>query len=79
MKNFARWKVMFLGQTEIEDAEQFMVDIPEEASRDTVIAKLVLEYGVLVSDGDRLGFQEDWPPDIQGEFDSRDPTLDLKW
>ena len=79
MKNFARWKVMFLGQTEIADAEQFMVDIPEEASRDTVIAKLVLEYGVLVSDGDRLGFQEDWPPDIQGEFDSRDPTLDLKW
>jgi len=49
----------------------FIVDIPEEATWDDVVAKWVLKCGVRVDDKtDGIGFEENWPLDVLGQFNA---------
>jgi hypothetical protein len=73
MKNFCHWTCTpnFPG---LEDAEHFIVDIPEETSLEDVKAKLALVCGITPDKTDVLSFQEKWPRAIQQQFDSGDGT-----
>jgi hypothetical protein len=88
MKKFAHWTntaIVLKGgdgqKTLLEDAEQFMVDIPDATSREDVICKLALEYGTTINDADGLEFQEEWPREIQKQFDSLEANSEmiLRW
>jgi len=76
--NFARWTSIppNLG---LEDAEQFIVDIPEGTSREDVIATLALVCGVAIEETDGLDFQEKWPRAIRQQFAALDAHSDVRW
>ncbi len=59
------------------DATLFIVDIPEGTPRDEVIKKLMDVCGVGIEETDGLGFQEEWPREIQRQFDSLDADSDI--
>jgi hypothetical protein len=62
----------------LEDAEQFLVKIPEGKSRTDAIEKL-LANGVSVAETDGLEFQEKWPKAIRRQFDSLDADSEIRW
>ena len=81
MKTFANWKTMvsltesFIPGVELQSHElpadnvQFVVDIPEEIMRDEVVTKWIINRGIpLDSETEGMGFQEEWPPEVQGRF-----------
>jgi hypothetical protein len=50
---------------------QFIVDIPEETTRDEVIATWILKCGHRVDDAtEALGFEDEWPADVRRQFDA---------
>jgi hypothetical protein len=81
MKIFANWKNIippsesFIPGVELQSHRipasdiQFVVDIPDEVTRDEVLAKWIMKRGItLDSASDGLGFEEEWPPDVQSLF-----------
>jgi len=83
MKTFANWKIIvspgesFVPGVELQcqelraDDVQFVVDIPEEIMRDEVVTRWIINRGIpLDSATDRMGFEEEWPPEVQSCFNA---------
>ena len=83
MKTFATWKPSvspqesFIPGVELQSHElpadniQFVVDIPEEIMRDEVVTKWIVNRGIpLDSATERMGFEEEWPPEVKSRFDA---------
>ena len=83
MKIFANWKTVvsppegFIPGVELQSHElpadmvQFLVDIPEEITRDEVITKWIINRGTPLDNAmEAMGFEEDWPPGVQSRFDA---------
>jgi hypothetical protein len=63
----------------LDNPIQFIVNIPDETTRDEVVAKWVLKCGVWVDDAsDGLGFEEEWPEDVLQQFNAGTGTIH-KW
>jgi hypothetical protein len=78
MLRFAHWKTTPAIRG-LETAEEFVVDIPEGTSRESVIAILALQCGASVQQGDGLGFESEWPEEIKKEFESLDLNSEIIW
>jgi hypothetical protein len=76
--NFARWTTS-PNIPGLEDAEQFIVEIPEGTSSEEVVAKLWSAIPGTIGEKDGLGFQEAWPAAIQREFDSLEADSQIRW
>ena len=76
--NFARWTTT-PNIPGLEDAEQFIVEIPEGTSTEEVVAKLWSALPGTIGEKDGLGFQEAWPAAIQREFNSLEADSQIRW
>lgn len=76
--NFARWTTT-PNLPGLEDAEQFIVEIPEGTCREEVVAKLWSALPGIIEEKDGLGFQEMWPAAIQRQFDSLEGHSQRRW
>jgi hypothetical protein len=76
--NFARWTTT-PNIPGLEDAEQFIVEIPEGTSTEEVVAKLWSALPGTIGERDGLGFQEEWPTAIQREFNSLGAGSQIRW
>jgi len=73
---FAHW-TNTLANPGLADAEEFVTGIPEGTSRDEVVASLI-NCGASIGETDKLGFEEEWPPEIRRQF--LDPHSDAtRW
>ena len=83
MKIFANWKIgvtpqeSFIPGVELQshtlpvDNIQFVVDIPEEITRDEVVTKWIINRGMpLDSATERMGFEEEWPAEVRSQFNA---------
>jgi hypothetical protein len=76
--NFARWTTT-PNIPGLENAEQFIVEIPEGTSTEEVVAKLWSALSGTIGEKDGLGFQEAWPAAIQREFISLEADSQIRW
>jgi hypothetical protein len=78
MLRFAHWKTTppIPG---LETPEEFIVDIPDGTSRESVIAMLALQCGASVQHGDGLDFESEWPREIKKEFELLDANSGIIW
>jgi hypothetical protein len=51
-----------------ETTIHFIVDIPEEVTRDKVVLKLRVRVN---NETDGIGFEDEWPPEVRRVFDAR--------
>jgi hypothetical protein len=66
--NFARWTEP-PNLPGLEDAEEFIVDIPDGTSREDVVANIALDdYSDTITDADKFGFEDEWPREIHRQF-----------
>jgi hypothetical protein len=78
MLRFAHWNTT-PAITGLETTEEFIVDIPEGTSRESVIAKLAIECGASDQPGDGYDFESEWPREIKNEFESLDSNSKIIW
>ena len=78
MLRFAHWKTIppIPG---LETAEEFIVDIPDGTSTESLTAMLALQCGASVQDEDGRGFESEWPEAIRKEFESLDANSEIVW
>jgi hypothetical protein len=76
--NFARWTTT-PNNPGLEDAEQFIVGIPEGISKEEVVAKLWSALPDTIGEADSLGFQDSWPAAVQREFASLEADSRMIW
>jgi hypothetical protein len=76
--NFARWTTT-PNIPGLEDAEQFIVEIPEGITKEDVVAKLWSALPGTIAETDGLGFQDSWPAATQREFDSQKADSKIMW
>jgi len=66
--NFARWTET-PNLPGLEDAVEFIVDIPDGTSREDVVANIALDdYSDTITEADRFSFENEWPGEIQRQF-----------
>jgi hypothetical protein len=81
MRIFANWKsIVSLGESFIPGVEleshaqpvdniQFVVDIPDEVTRDEVVTRWIIKRGISLDDANEaMGFEDEWPPEVQSQF-----------